>query len=74
MGHVIKCHGDREDKHVVLPRCDLDAECIRDAEPLLRDLDLLAGALEPIVVLDDVPLQSRSEPIATSPSKAVAER
>ena len=55
-GHLIDAHSDREDERVGLPRRDLDAVCVPDPEPPLRDLgDLLPARLDRVLVIDDVP-------------------
>src|SRR6266480_5485678 len=56
--HLIDADGRREDEGFVLTGCDLDSVGVPDPKPTLRDLgDLIALALDLVLVVDDIPLR-----------------
>src|SRR5262249_770849 len=66
---------DGEDERVVLLGRDLDAVGLPDAEPAFRDLgDLVAAALDLVLVVDDVALRLHVLTAVDRDGKAVAER
>src|SRR3954464_211028 len=58
--HLVDADGHREDERIILPRIDLHAVCIPDAEPFLRDLGDVTYA---VFVIEDVALHVEVRPI-----------
>ena len=74
MGERVDGDGDREDQHGVDVVVDLDAVGVAHAEPLLRDLgDLVAVALDLVLVIDDVAVDLQVLAVVDLDVEAVAD-